>query len=430
MEYKGYRVSSYGRGKRLEFKTVTLLAVVCVLLVLPSFTPAVSAQAQPSYYVSVKPISAELPQYMSIGKTVNVIFEAQWTHGLNQGKFIENATATIVVSNQKGEPTDSIIANTTTGTFIVNYTQNKPTLLSFNATKLVTTDGQEWNSDPVDSANYVFGLTSSYAQVYWDTFHVSMVSFSTDSLGNIDTTINVTRLLIPQEGLTIRGNAHVSKIAMGVTVTINGVVAQEIEPGIYSASSSTLLSTAYVNVKVSSVNWTTTATGFSFIHHANQPSWSYAVGFGIICVSAVLVLGFLVSKKANNRTTKSSSFAFYGAVLLTSTCIINLYWTFAAVEATAHTFDWALLAVFGVLSAVLGLVGLIMLMRQKHPALVICAVMVPMIMNTLAVNASLGMYNLDNPWIWLFASLFLSIISVVFISRTEMFQRQSQTATI
>jgi hypothetical protein len=215
---------------------------------------------------------------------------------------------------------------------------------------------------------------------------------------------------------------------MGVIVTINGVLAQEIEPGIYSASSSTWLSTAYVNVKVSSVNWTITATGFSFMHNANQPSWTYGVGLGIICVSAVLVLGFLISKKTNNQMTNPNSLPFMGAVILTSTCIIDLYWIFVAVEATMHTFDWALLAVFGVFSAVLGLVGAVMLLRQKHPALVMTAVMMPMIMNTLAVNASLGMYQLANPWIWLFASLFLSIISAVFISRTEMFQRQPTIA--
>ena len=415
-------------GTLLQFKTVTFLTVVFVLLILSSFNPTVSAQEESSYYVTVKPILADLPQYMSIGRTVNVPFEAQWTYGPNQSRFIENATATIAVTNQKGELVGTVIANTTTGVFVVNYTQNKPNILSFNATKLVTQDGQEWNSDPVDSANYAYGLTSSHARVFWDTFHVSMVRYNTDSLQNIDATINVTRLLLPQEGLTTRGNVHISKIAMGVIVTINGVLAQEIEPGIYSASSSTWLSTAYVNVKVSSVNWTTTATGFSFIHNANQPSWTYGVGLGIICVSAVIVLGFLISKKTNNQMTNPNSLPFMGAVILTSTCIINLYWIFVAVEATMHTFDWALLAVFGVFSAVLGLVGAVMLLRQKHPALVMTAVMMPMIMNTLAVNASLGMYQLVNPWIWLFGSLFLSIISAVFISRTEMFQRQPPIA--
>lgn len=411
-------------GELLQFKTVTFLAVVFVLLILSNLAPTVPAQEQPSYYVTVKPISADLPQYMSIGRTVNVPFEAQWTYGPNQNRLIENATATITVTNQKGELVGTITANTTTGVFVVKYTQGKPNILSFNATKLITQDGQEWNSDLVDSANYTYGLNSSHARVYWDTFDVSMVSYNTDSLENIDATINVTRLLLPQEGLTTTDNVHISKIATDVIVTINGVLAQKIEPGIYSASSSTWFSTAYVNVKVSSVNWTTTATGFSFAHNANQPSWTYGVGFGIICMSAVLVLGFLISKKTNNQMIKPSSLPFIGAVILTSTCIINMYWILVAVEATLHTFDWALLAAFGIFSAVLGLVGAAMLLRQKRPALVMTAVMVPMIMNTLAVNASLGIYQLANPWIWLFTSLFLSIISAICISRTDMFQRQ------
>ena len=410
----------------LGFKTVAVLAVVCVLMVLPIFVPIVSTQEQPIYYGTINPISAELPQYTSIGSTVNVPFEAHWTHGPNHSKFIENATATIAVTNQKGELVDTIIANTTTGVFVINYTQSKPNILSFNATKLVTQDGQEWNAEPIDSTNYAYGLTSSDARVYWDTFHVSMVSCNTDSLGKIDAKVNVTRLLLPQEGLTVRGDVHVSKIAMGVTVTINGVLTKEIEPGIYSANSSTWLSTAYVLVKVSSVNWTTTSTGFNFIHNANQPSWTYVMGSAIICVPAMLVLRLLIFKKANNKAAKHNSFTFIGMVVLTSTCIISLYWTFVAVEATLHTFEWALLAVFGIFSTVLGLVGSVMLMRQKHPAMVMSAVMLPMIMNTLAVNASLGMYQLDSPWIWLFASLFLSIISAVFICRTEMLQRQPQ----
>lgn len=412
------------KGTQLEFKTVTALVLVCVLVVLPCFTPTVYAQEQPSYYGTVKPISAELPQYINIGRTANLPFEAKWTYGPNQSRFMENATATIAVTNQNGELVDTIIANTTTGVFVVNYTQSKPNILSFNATKLVTPDGQELNIGPVDITNYTYGLTSSSAQVYWDTFRVSMVSCDTNSPGNIDATVNVTRLLIPQEGLTVRGNVYVSKIAMGVTVKINGKLAQENEPGIYSASSSTWLSTAYINVKVSSVDWNTTANGFSIMHNANQPSWTYAVGSGIISVSAVLILGFLVSKKTSHQVIKHSGFAFVGAVILTSTCIINLYWTFAAVEATLHTFDWALLAVFGVFSVVLGLLGAINVLRQKHPALVISAIMITMIMNTLAVNASFGMYKLANPWIWLFASLFFSIISAFFISRSEMFQKQ------
>ncbi len=132
----------------MQFKTVTFSAVVFVLLILSSFNPTVSAQEESSYYATVKPILADLPQYMSIGRTVNVPFEAQWTYGPNQDRFIENATATIAVTNQKGELVGTIIANTTTGAFVVNYTQNKPNILSFNATELVTQDGQEWNSDP------------------------------------------------------------------------------------------------------------------------------------------------------------------------------------------------------------------------------------------------------------------------------------------
>jgi hypothetical protein len=140
----------------------------------------------------------------------------------------------------------------------------------------------------------------------------------------------------------------------------------------------------------------------------------------------VLVLGFLFHKKVNKQSGQHTIFAFYGAVTLIATCIISLYWTIAAVEASLHTFDWILLVVFGIFSSVLGGVGAVMLLRRKNPAFVVTAVMVPMIMNTLAVKASFGMYTLDAPWICLFASLFLSIISGVFVSRSELFQSLPQ----
>ena len=142
-------------------------------------------------------------------------------------------------------------------------------VLAFTPIKLVTQDGQEWNSSLVDSANNAYGFTANWAQVWWDTFHVSIVNSDTGSLGKVAVSVNVTYLLLPEEGLQV-SVVHIPKVVHGANVTINGVTAQETQtPGIYTADTSTVLPTAYVIVGVSQEGWTTTHTAFSFTQNAN-----------------------------------------------------------------------------------------------------------------------------------------------------------------
>lgn len=407
----------------MNYKATLALTFVCVILVLFLSTSTVYAQEKPNYYLTVTPAFGDTPQYLGIGQSALIPFDMQWTYGPDHGKFVENATVTLEVVNSEGKSITAVEVNSTTGVFYLNYTQKNPNILAFKATKIVTQDGIEYNSTLVDPSTNLWGLASGQTRVYWDTFHVAMVSYNTDNLEKIEATVNVTRLLLPEEGLTLSGNFHVSKIVEGGKVTINGAIAQEVTPGIYVAASSTWLPTIYINVKVSSGNWTTTATGFSFEHVANQPFWIYGATLVSIIASGILVTWFFVSKKRKPQY-KGSNYLFFGAVTLAATCIISLYWTIVAIEGSLHTFDWVLLAVIGFLSVAIGFTGAVLLTRRKQPAATMSAVLFPMIMNTLAVNASLEMYDLVNPWIWLFVSLFFSIISGVFISRSEMFQKQ------
>ena len=350
-------------------------------------------------------------------------FDVQWTYGPDKGNFVENATVTLEVINSEGKSITAVDVNSTTGVFYLNYTQKSPNILLFKATKILTQDRIEYSSKLVDQSTNLWGLASGQAQIYWDTFHIAMVNYNTDNLEKIDATVNVTRMLLPEQGLTLNGNFHISKIVEGAKVTINGALAQEVTPGIYVAASSTWLPTTYINIKVSSGNWTTTDTGFSFEHAANQPFWTYGVALASIVASIGIVTRFFVSKKSKPQN-KGSNYLFFGAVTLAVTCIISIYWTIVAIEGSLHTFEWILLTVFGFLSVLMGFIGTALLIRRTQPAATMSAVMFPMIMNTLAVNASLEMYDLVNPWIWLFVSLFFSIISGVFISRSEMFQKQ------
>jgi hypothetical protein len=364
--------------------------------------------------------------YTAVGRNWTLSFQATWSYGANTGQAIQNATAAIQVKNQANAVLETLSLNTTTGTFTVNYDSSTADILTFTPTKLTTSDGKDWKVGLVDSANNVYGFTGESAVVWYDTFHVSLVSSDTGSLGKVGVAVNVTYLLLPEDGLSLPagasyGNAtFLPKIAQGVNVTINGVKAQESQPGIYTADSSTFLPTAYVNVKVSQDGWTTTNTGFSFAQNTNQSLWIYGIGAVLALTLVVFGLHFFRSRKANNEVAiKHPSYPFFGGVLLAATAVISLYWGIVGLEATSHTFNWLALGLLGTLTFVFGIVGSLMAIRKKYQAVVIFAVIIPMVMNLVAVKASLDMYALANPWLIFVLSIFLSVISGYFICNSD-----------
>ncbi len=208
---------------------------------------------------------------------------------------------------------------------------------------------------------------------------------------------------------------------MNANVTVNGLKAQEAQtPGIYSATTSTWLPTAYVKVDVSQEGWTATQTAFSFTQNANQSIWTYAVAFGSIFGLAALMLRFYTSRKENKSSLfKHSNFQFYGAILLAATSIISLYWGIVGIEGVLHTFDWILLAALGTVSFVLGIASSIMVLFKKQQALAIFAVVVPLFTNVVGIKSSLDIYGLANPWLILVPSLLLSLLSGFLITNSE-----------
>ena len=402
-------------------KVLFWLALICVFLILPLFINNVSAQTEPNYYVTVKPAAiSDALIYTSIGRNATVSFAALWTYGSNEGQNIPNATVTIQVSNSKDQVIDTLTANTTSGTFSFNYTSTTVDILAFKPTKLVTQDGKEWDSKPIDTASNVYGFTSNQSQVWFDTFHVSIVNRGTDNLGNVAVSVNVTYLLLPENGLQV-GAVHVPKTLHDANVTINGVKAQETQvSGIYSATSSSWLPITYVKVDVSQEGWTTTQTAFSFTQNANQSIWTYAVVFGSVFGFAVLMLRFVTSKKTGKPLIfRHSNFPFYGAILLAATSIISLYWGVVGLEGVLHTFDWILLAALGMVSFALGIASSIMVLFKKQQALAIFAVVVPLFTNVVGIKSSLDIYGLANPWLIVVPSLLLSLLSGFLIANSD-----------
>jgi hypothetical protein len=417
---------------RLKFKVLSFMILLSMLLVLPILVNNASAQTQSNYYVTVKPVNNDALIYTSIGLNATLSFQASWSYGSDEGQNIQNATVSIQVSNSNNKVINNLSVNSTSGIFSFNYSSANPEILTFTPNDLTAQDGRGWNSSIVDSANSVSGFTSQSAQVWWDTFHVSLVNSDTNSLGKVGISVNVTYLLLPEEGLQV-GSVHVSKTVQNANVTVNGVTAQESQtPGIYLANSSTIFPTAYVNVEVSQKGWTSTDTGFNFVHNSNQTAWIYAVVLGSAFTVAVVALYFFRFKRINPPSLfRHSSFPIFGGVLLAATSVVSLYWGLVGLEGSLHAFNWLPLAILGVLSFAFGIVGSIMSLKRKNQALAIFAVIVPMFTNIVGVKASLDMYQLTNPWLIFLVSMLLSVISGYFITNSdENFQRNNSKENV
>ncbi len=349
----------------MKYKPLAWIILIGVFLVLPLFISNVSAQTQSNYYITIEPTTPDSPMYTAVDRNWTVSFESFWSYGADDGKNISNATATIQVHNSENQLLETLSFNTTIGTFIFNHSSSTADILTFTPTKLTTSDGKEWKAGLVDSANNVYGLLSKSAVIWWDTFQVALVSSDTGNLGNIGSSVNVTYLLLPEEGLTLpewatyNNQTLLPKTVQGANVTINGEKAQKSQTqGIYYSNSSTFFPTAYVNVKVSKDSWTATNAGFSFAQNANQQIWLYAVGLGSVFTFVAVMIYFSKSRKANNSgMINHSSFPFFGGVLLIATSFISLYWGLVGLEGILHTFDWLPLSLLGMLTFAFGIVG-------------------------------------------------------------------------
>lgn len=411
-------------------KRVPLVVLVSLLVVLPCFVSCASAQPQSRYYVTVKPTTPDSALYTAVGRNWTLTFETSWTFGSDRGKPLENATVQIEVSNNQSKVVDELeVKSDSYGTISFNYSSQAADILEFKPVKLTSQDGREWSQDLVDPVENVYGLQSKSTVVWWDTFAVSLVSYDTSVLGHASVTIKVTYLLLPDEGLTLPNWATYSnqtflpKYVENASVTVNGISAQESqERGVYFASIPIWLPTTYVNVAVSQQGWITTYSGFSFPHQENQTIWLYAVAFGSVLAVGVLLLASFVFRKAGNPLLfKRKNFPFYGAILLAITSIISLYWGLVGLDSSLHGFNWVLLALLGLLSFAFGILGSILSLCKKYLSLVILAIIPPMLTNTVFIHASLNMYQLAIPWLILFLSISVTIISSILICQAQQY---------
>ncbi len=399
----------------------TLLLLLCISASVET-TSAQTATSQ--YWTSVNPATSSSVIYGNIEKNWTIPFQAVWSYGTDSGKAVENATLTLEVKTDAGESVESISQTTnSTGFAIFYYVSSSPAVLTFTPTSLVMQDETEYNASLFGNGqSAVYGMKSESVTVYWDTFDVSLVSTNTDSQGVTAVSVNVTYLMVPEEGLVIPNSSPEQvfpKIANGVNVTINGVKAEETSvPGVYTANFSTWLPTTYVLVEVTQENWIPAQKGFSFYHNFNASFWTPAAVIVLVLVAAV-VLYRLFKKKEGTALLYSTGFPFIGGVLLALTSFISLYWGIVGFDSTISGFDWAWLAASELLAFGFGLAGSIISMIKRKQAIVIFAICIPMLTNVIAIKAALDAYQLATPWLIIVPSFILSVLSGILISNAD-----------
>jgi hypothetical protein len=414
-----------------RISAAALIALVGLLLIVtasPISVQAANGETASNYWVTVNPTTPSSPMYAPVGQNWTVSFEALWNYGVDSGQAIRNATVTVKVTTATDMVVNTLQLNTTAGVFSLNYSSSTADILTFAPTKLVTQEGVEYNSTLLQNeGNNTYGFQSKSVTVWWDTFRVSFVNSNTSAQGITAVSVNVTYLLIPEEGLTLpqwatySNQTFLPKIVHGATVTVNGVKAEEsLTAGIYAANVSTLFPTAYIHVGVSQEGWVTTHTGFSFAHNANQPIWEYSLLIGFAFVVAVLTLRFLLLRKLKGTILlRRTRYPMFGGIMLAVASLVSLYWGLVGLDSTLHGFDWALLSISGLVAFGFGLAGAVMSMRKKQQALAILAVCLPLIVNLVAVKSALDGYQLAIPWLTIVIATAVSIVSGLLISNSD-----------
>jgi len=396
------------------------LVSLLLLVLVSTFVVNANAQITNSHWdkVAVKPATPTLIMHASVAQNFSVPFQAMWASGNFLMEAVQNANITVEIKNAEGDSVENITQTTNaTGYAAFNYSSPVPDILTFTPIRAVTQDEKEWNTSLTN-----FQLES--VTVYCDTFDAALVSTNTETLGLTEVSVNVTYLLVPEEGLTLPPTSNssqqdiVSKIVHGANVTINGVKAEETAVhGVYTASFATWSPTAYVLVEVSHENWVPVHEGFSFAHNANGAIWTPAIILCVACAAVALALYIVLSRKSNRAVGfRETVCPVFGGVTLAVASFISLYWGIVAFDGALHGFDWALLGVTGIGSFGFGLVGSVMAMKKKNQTLAISAVCAPLIANAVAVKATLDIYQLTAPWLIIVLALAIAIISGILIS--------------
>jgi len=354
---------------------ISALASLLLISVFSIFVKTANAEPTSYYRVTVNPVAPGLVVHSIVDLNWSVSFQATWTYGDNSGQRIENATLFIEVRTENDTLVENLQPKTNaTGFVSFYYSSSTPNALTFTPTKLITEDGVDWNSSLLENGeNPVYGFQSEPIMIYWDIFDISLIIADTNTLGVTKVSVNITYLMIPQEGLAVpqlsnqSNYDYIPKYVHDADVTINGVRAEESSTsGVYAAETTTWLPTAYVIVGVSQQDWSQTHRAFSTVHGANEIVWASAGILGLVCVVVLLTHRFILFKKTKDHLLFDRAYyVIVGAILLAIASFLSVYWTLVGLEGVLHGFDWVLLVIFGVIASVGGFVGCVMSRRRR-----------------------------------------------------------------
>jgi len=406
-----------------KFSSKVFLVSLVVVLLFFSFSLS-KAQVQQINDISVSTNSDSF-FYTVVGHNHTISFKVFWNQDINLGRPLQNATVVVQVLDKYNNKIDEIYEKTDNmGILSFNYSSQFANKLTFSATKVIQNE-KEWSAVD-DPTNKTGSLTSASIVVWWDTFQTSLVSTNTNTRGSATVAVNITHLLLPEEGLILPsgstdiGETYLTKSVQKAHVRINGVEALNYgEPGIYQADVSVWFPTVYAFVEVSQKDWATTQTGFSIAHLSNEQVWVLST-VGIFFVFALIIILLVLKKRViNPLLIKRENYPFYGAFFLAIISILSFYWGIIGIDGYLHGFDWMLLGITGLLFSFLGIVGCFSMIRRKFFALSVISPIIPSLTNSLIIKSSLDLYHLPDPWLLLFISVFFSIASGCLVCNSE-----------
>ena len=412
----------------------SLMITLTLLLALFIFAPAflqnsiqtVQASQTSTSWAKIESSTHNSTLYTSVGQNQTLSFSATYSSGEKAGQTIENATVTIQVKSLTRNQTETTLDfNTTSGTFLFNYSSTTADVLSFSAVSLVTQDSIEYIADSFGVEGNI--LQSDSVTVWYDTFHVSLIEYNTNIQGITNVVVNVTYFLLPEAGLNLSEWASVSnqaflpKMVHQKNITINKIQAQETTTaGIYIANVSTWLPTSFVHVTVSDQNWTTTNTGFSFTHSSNIVIWGYVAGFAGVSLLVGLFFKFVKTRQSKKgEKSKGYFLPLIGGILLAIVSVQSLYWAVVGFNGVLIGFEWIILGMIGLLSCIIGFAGAVFAFKRKNQAFVIFATILPLITNLIVVKNEFDVYQLNLNWLIFIISFIIVALSGILLSNAD-----------
>jgi hypothetical protein len=234
------------------------------------------------------------------GSNVSISYQLQWGYGASNGQKVVNASVYLDVREDNGSKIDSrTLQVDDNGAFSFVYSSQNPQILHFVTTKVVDSEGLEYNSTLLHASNgsifdyNLYGLHPPPLTVYWDSLNIASINAETYDLGAAKVIVRVQYMMIPDDSQVY------SKDINEAIVTVNGVNATPYEGGVggfYTVSLSTWSPNLDLTVQASLEGWPTATKTYSTAQVANRTLY-FQIGAAVLITVGLLVAVYAIIRR-------------------------------------------------------------------------------------------------------------------------------------